>query len=150
MLALETLVRGAVQHEAPFLFGDRGLQIAPSFEPSDRLVAASTERISSGVEPLDEMLGGGYFHGSSTLITGAPGTAKSTLCGAFVEAALERGIPCLYVTFDIGGEELVRNLASVDIRLGRFLEEGLLACSSRSSSPRTSAPALGSVSRPCS
>ena len=37
------------------------------------------------------MLGGGYYRGSSTLISGAPGTAKTTLAALFVEAACGRG-----------------------------------------------------------
>jgi len=37
------------------------------------------------------MLGGGYYRGASVLVTGFPGTAKTTLSGTFAEAACPRG-----------------------------------------------------------
>src|SRR5471032_1485830 len=86
----------------------------------------SNERVSSGVARLDTMLGGGYYRGSSVLVTGFPGTAKSTLSGAFAEAACRRGERTLFVSFDSDVNELVRNLASVHIRLEPFVRKGLL------------------------
>ena len=52
------------------------------------------------------MLGGGLFRGSSTLITGAPGTSKTTLAGLFAESACRRGERTLFVSFDEGGERV--------------------------------------------
>jgi circadian clock protein KaiC len=84
------------------------------------------DRVSSGVPRLDVMLGGGYYRGSSILVTGFPGTAKSTLSGAFAEAACRRGERTLFVSFDSDANEVIRNLASVRIRLQRFVKKGLL------------------------
>jgi circadian clock protein KaiC len=89
-------------------------------------IAVTEERISSGVPRLDVMLGGGYFRGASVLITGFPGTAKSTLSGAFAEAACERGERTLFISFDSDANEVIRNLASVHIGLERFVKKGLL------------------------
>jgi circadian clock protein KaiC len=72
------------------------------------------------------MLGGGYYRGATVLITGFPGTAKTTLSGAFAEAACGRGERTLFVSFDSDGAEVVRNLASVGIRLDQHVESGLL------------------------
>ncbi len=72
------------------------------------------------------MLGGGLFRGSSTLITGVPGTSKTTLAGKFVEAACRRGERTLFVSFDEGAEQIVRNLASVGIHLKPHVKSGLL------------------------
>ncbi len=85
-----------------------------------------TGRISTGVERLDTMLDGGYLRGTCTLVSGAPGTSKTSIAGAFAEAACERGERTLFVSFEESGEAIVRNLASVDIRLGRFVRSGLL------------------------
>ena len=60
----------------------------------------TNERVSSGVKRLDTMLGGGYYRGASVLITGFPGTAKTTLSGAFAEAACRRGERTMFVSFD--------------------------------------------------
>lgn len=121
--------RGASFEEntAPFVIGVNGLQVALSKsheEPSSTPV--STERVSSGIDALDDMLGGGYFRGASILITGAPGTAKTTLGGAFSKAACERGEKTLFVSFDSRADEIVRNLNSVNIDLSTSLEDGRL------------------------
>jgi circadian clock protein KaiC len=72
------------------------------------------------------MLRGGYYRGSNVLISGAPGTAKSTLSGLFVAAACKRGERTLYVSFDEGAAQIVRNLRSVGIDLSPYQKSGLL------------------------
>jgi len=72
------------------------------------------------------MLGSGYYRGASVLITGSPGTAKTTLSGAFAEAACRRGERTLFVSFDSESPEVIRDLASVGIRLDRYLKNGCL------------------------
>lgn len=114
------------ENESPLLIGDEGLEVAGAGELSRRLPGVTTERVSTGVDRIDTMLGGGYYRGAGVLITGSPGTAKSTLCGAFAEAACKRGEPTLYVSFDSDPDELVRNLASVGIRLEKARRSGLL------------------------
>jgi circadian clock protein KaiC len=112
---------GFHENETPFVIGAQGLDVAgvPSMTPARPRV--SQERVSSGLSRLDAMLGGGYFRGASVLVTGVPGTAKTTLCGAFAEAACRRGEPTLYVSFDTDAAEMVRNLGSVGIRLDHHL-----------------------------
>jgi circadian clock protein KaiC len=117
------------ENEAPFTIGASGIEVAGS-GPLQFEYEVSQERVSTGVERLDTMLQGGYYQGTSVLITGAPGTAKSTLCGAFVEAACLRGDRALYVSFDEAGNEIVRNLASVGIRLAPHVESGRLRMAS--------------------
>lgn len=114
------------ENESPLIIGDEGIEVAGACELSGQATTITTERISSGVERIDTMLDGGYYRGAGVLITGAPGTAKSTLCGAFAEAACERGERTLYVSFDSDTAEVVRNLSSVGIRLARFQRKGLL------------------------
>jgi circadian clock protein KaiC len=101
------------------------MEIAPP-EPTEIKQLASGERVSAGFERLDTMLGGGLFRGSSTLITGVPGTSKTTLSGKFVEAACRRDERTLFVSFDEGPDRIVRNLTSVGIRLKPYLESGVL------------------------
>ena len=87
---------------------------------------ASSERITAGFERLDAMLGGGVFRGSSTLITGVPGTSKTTLAGKFAEAACRRGERALFVSFDEAAEQIMRNLSSVGIQFKAHVKSGLL------------------------
>jgi circadian clock protein KaiC len=72
------------------------------------------------------MLGGGVFRGSSTLITGVPGTSKTTLAGKFAEAACRRGERTLFVSYDEAAEQIARNLSSVGIQLKAHVKSGLL------------------------
>jgi circadian clock protein KaiC len=111
--------------EFPVSFGASGIEVAPP-EPAEIRHQASTERLSAGFERLDKMLGGGLFRGSSTLVTGLPGTSKTTLAGKFAEAACRRGERTLFVSFDEGAEPIVRNLASVGIHFKPHVKSGLL------------------------
>ena len=117
---------GFDENESPFLIGHAGIEVAVSRSLGRADVQVSDERVSSGVERLDTMLGGGYYRGASVLITGFPGTAKTTLSGAFSEAACRRGERTLFISFDSDGSELVRNLGSVSIKLERFVKSGVL------------------------
>ena len=114
------------ENESPMLIGVTGLEVATAPVHSRVYAKVSSERISSGVERLDTMLGGGYYRGSSVLITGFPGTAKTTLSGAFAEAACQRGERTLFVSFDSDSNEVIRDLASVGIRMDRHLKKGTL------------------------
>jgi circadian clock protein KaiC len=118
------------ENESPFVIGEHGFEVAGARALNRKDAQVSDERVSSGVERLDKMLGGGYYRCASVLITGFPGTAKSTLAGAFAEAACKRGERTLYLSFDSDANEVVRNLASVNIQLQRFVDSGLLLAKS--------------------
>lgn len=117
---------GFDEDEAPFLIGKGGIEVAVARTPGRVQGYVTKERVSSGVKRLDTMLGGGYYRGASVLVTGFPGTAKTTLGGAFAEAACRRGERTMFFSFDSDGREVVRNLASVGIRLAPYVKSGLL------------------------
>ena len=112
-------------NEMPLVLSGSGIEVDPprSAEMAHRV---SSERVSTGVARLDTMLGGGYLRGTCTLISGAPGTSKTSLGGTFAEAACARGERTLFVSFDEAGDAIVRNLSSINVRLGRFVRSGLL------------------------
>lgn len=114
------------ENDAPYLISKNGIELASSFMSDDKFAEVTNERISSGVDRLDKMLSGGYHRAASILVTGAPGTAKTTLSGAFAEAACERNERTLFVSFDSRGPEIIRNLKSVGIDLQSHVETGLL------------------------
>ena len=116
---------GFAADEFPITLTAAGMQLTHR-GPTELKYEVTDERISSGLPRLDHMLRGGYHRGSNVLISGAPGTAKSTLSGLFAAAACERGERTLYVSFDEGAAQIVRNLQSVGIRLGPHLKSGLL------------------------
>jgi len=113
-------------NEYPFLIGVDGLTVLPITSLSLEQ-KVSNERISTGVFGLDEMLGGqGVFRASSVLISGTAGTGKTTLATSFVDAACRRGESVLYFSFEESQAEIVRNMASVDLDLARWVGQGLL------------------------
>jgi circadian clock protein KaiC len=114
------------EDELPFVIGKSGFDVALARALRREDASFTSERVSSGVARLDTMLGGGYYRNASVLITGFPGTAKTTLSGAFAEAACKRGERTIFFSFDSDGREVVRNLTSVGIRLDRYVNSGLL------------------------
>jgi circadian clock protein KaiC len=114
------------ENESPFVIGKNGFDVAVARTLSRVDANVTNERVSSGVKRLDTMLGGGYFRGASVLITGFPGTAKTTLSGAFAQESCRRGERTMFVSFDSDGSEVVRNLSSVGIRLERYAKSGIL------------------------
>lgn len=114
------------ENESPFLISASGLEVAVVGTLGGVAANVTTERVSSGVKRLDTMLGGGYYRGASVLITGFPGTAKTTLSGAFAEAACKRGERTMFVSFDSDSNEVIRDLTSVAIRLDRYVKNGRL------------------------
>lgn len=114
------------ENRTPLIFGKHGMDIA--YAEGSRHVDSpvSTDRVSTGVDRLDTMLDGGYHRGSSILITGSPGTAKTTLGAAFAAAACNRGEHTVLVTFDSSADEVVRNIRSVGIDLEGPRKQGTL------------------------
>ncbi|HKV93195.1 MAG TPA: circadian clock protein KaiC [Candidatus Angelobacter sp.] len=113
-------------NEYPFLIDDQGISVIP-ITSLGLTHTASTERISSGVPSLDEMLGlQGFFRGSSILTTGTAGTGKSIFAAAFANAACARGERVLYFAYEESPSQILRNMRSVNINLGKWLKRGLL------------------------
>jgi circadian clock protein KaiC len=116
---------GFVENDTPFVISPSGLQVAVT-DPPTKFLPLTGEKISTGILALDEMLYGGFLRGTTTMITGNPGTAKTTLSGAFAEEAARRGEKTVYVAFDESAEEIVRNLTSVNIHLQEHIDKGIL------------------------
>ena len=113
-------------NEYPFLIGSRGVSVLP-ITSIGLQHAVSDERISTGIDSLDSMLGGeGLYRGSSVLISGTAGTGKSTMAAQFCAAACGRGERAVYFAFEESAAQIVRNMASVGIDLARWVDEGLL------------------------
>jgi circadian clock protein KaiC len=90
-------------------------------------VPANSERLGTGIGRLDDVLGGGLYRGSTTLISGQPGTSKTTIAAAFAREACQRGERALFVSFDELASRIVRNVASVGIDLQTHIDSDNLA-----------------------
>jgi circadian clock protein KaiC len=113
-------------NEYPFLIDRGGISVVP-ITSLGLTHQASSDRISTGVAGLDDMLGGkGFFRGSSVLVTGTAGTGKSTFAASFVNATCARRERALYFAFEESSSQILRNMASVDLRLEKWLRRDLL------------------------
>lgn len=113
-------------NEYPFLIDAQGLSILP-ITSLGLQHEASGERVSSGNAGLDAMLGGkGYFRGSTVLISGTAGSGKSSLAATFIHAACARGERAMYFGFEESPSQILRNMRSIGLDLGRWVKSGLL------------------------
>lgn len=74
-------------------------------------MARDRTSVSSGDDTLDTFLGGGIPEGRALLVTGGPGTGKSTLAMQFLQEGLNEGDRCLYVSTEQRVEELQDSFA---------------------------------------
>jgi circadian clock protein KaiC len=110
--------------EYPFLIGHRGISVLPL--SSLRLVhEASTERISSGNSELDRMLGGGYYRGSSILVSGGSGCGKTSVA-ACLASTCSGDARALYFSFEESPAQLIRNMSSIGVSLAPLLKKKVL------------------------
>lgn len=83
-----------------------------------------SQRISSGMEELDRVLGGGIVAGSLMLVGGDPGIGKSTLLLQVCHNLTGTGHKVLYVS----GEESVQQIKLRAKRIGDFKDDLMLLC----------------------
>ena len=113
-------------NEYSFLIDEGGISVLPITSVGLQH-QASIERVSSGLEGLDAMLGGlGYFRGTSVLAAGTAGTGKTSLAASFAVAAGRRGERVLYFAFEESPSQIVRNMRSIGIDLAPPMAQGLL------------------------
>jgi circadian clock protein KaiC len=113
-------------NEYPFLIDERGLSVLPvtglglDYE-------VSTERVPTGVPALDAMLdGGGYFRGSSVLVSGTAGTGKSSVAAHFADASCRRKERVIYFAMEESSSQVMRNMRSIGLDLDVWQKKRLL------------------------
>jgi circadian clock protein KaiC len=116
---------GHTENWIPYIITANGIEVELT-DPHPGRIPVSVERVSTGVQRLDVMLDGGFLRGSTTLLSGSPGTSKTTLGTLFLATACGRDERSLCILFDEAPEEIVRNVASVGTELAGFLDRKLL------------------------
>jgi circadian clock protein KaiC len=113
-------------NEYPFLIDEEGISVLPvtSLKLNKRV---STEIVSSGIKPLDSMLGmGGFYKGSSVLVSGTAGTGKTSFAASFINKACEKKQRSLYFAFEESPNQIIRNMRSIGIDLQKHVDKGYL------------------------
>ncbi len=118
-------------NEYPFLIDDHGISVLPVGSGrsvgGEHAMPVCAGYVSTGVAGLDAMLRhGGIYRGSSALISGLPGTGKSTFGAHFAAAACRRGERAMMFLFEESGAELCRNTVSIGLDLEAQVAAGRL------------------------
>ena len=96
----------------------------PEVVPLSEVKMENEERISTGIEELNRVLGGGIVQGSLILVGGDPGIGKSTLLLQVCKKIAEANRKVLYVS----GEESLRQIKLRAQRMGEFGSSLYLYC----------------------
>ena len=93
-------------------------RIPEGYEPAD-------ERLSMGVPGLDEMLDGGLWRGTTTLLAGPSGAGKTTMALQFAIEGARCGEPSLYMNFQENPTQLSRTIRGLGGDIDSLRENGL-------------------------
>jgi circadian clock protein KaiC len=103
-----------------------GVVVYPNVVAAETRTMAARKQVKSGLDGFDTLLGGGIEEGSSTLISGPPGTGKSSLACQFVKAITLRGEKASMFLFEESFNTLLNRSKGIGLDLQGPYEAGLL------------------------
>jgi circadian clock protein KaiC len=109
-----------------FMIRKGGVQVFPRLTAAEHRRGYVGDLVTSGVAPLDDLVGGGVAAGSSTLVIGPAGTGKSLLVLQFLAAAVRRGERAALFVFDEELGLLMARAACLGIDLGSMRANKML------------------------
>ncbi len=113
-------------NEFPFIIDESGITIFPEVGETPQIIVSS-ERISSGIKAIDEMLENkGFYVGSSILITGSAGVGKTSVAASFANNASKSAMITLYCAFEESPSQIIRNMKTIGLDLDQQVKSGNL------------------------
>jgi circadian clock protein KaiC len=110
-------------NEAPLIVDGAGMEIFPQ-QKFDLCGKGRLTKISTGISGLDDMLHGGVYNNSTTLLTGTSGTGKTVCMLHFIIAGAKNGEKCILIEFEESAEQLYRNAKSFGWNLEELADRG--------------------------
>ncbi|HUS18790.1 MAG TPA: ATPase domain-containing protein [Terriglobales bacterium] len=109
-----------------------GLDIFPRIQPhvSSEFEGAEAPILKSGIDELDNLLGGGVHVGTSSLIAGPAGCGKSTIATRYAVTAAERGERVSFYIFDESIQTLMIRSRDLGIPLDQYVKNGRIVVQS--------------------
>jgi circadian clock protein KaiC len=106
---------------------ERGMCVFPRWPtPRPRGRFCGEERLSTGIEGLDHLMGGGIAAGGSVLVEGPSGVGKSILATQFMAESGHQGWPGLVVLCEERPERWIARGKRLDLELDRLIQMGLV------------------------
>jgi circadian clock protein KaiC len=100
---------------------------APRVPGRDRAAAFDTTvRLTTGIPGLDDIVNGGYFRGSTTVVAGISGVGKSVMGIQYIAEGARRGESSLMLSLDEQVPQILRNANSIGIDFEPWMEKGLV------------------------
>lgn len=103
-----------------------GLRVFPRLVAQDHPTDATPATLSSGIESLDALMGGGVDRATSTMLIGPAGSGKSTVVMQYATAAAQRGERVAAFVFDERPYTLLKRLDGLGIPLRQYVDSGLV------------------------
>lgn len=108
----------------------RGMEVFPRLIPEDHSRTFSRETVSSEIDEIDEILGGGIERGTVTIIAGPTGVGKTTLGMQFLRAAARRGERSVVYTFEENSQTMLSRCRDIKMPVDDMIESGALQINS--------------------
>jgi circadian clock protein KaiC len=100
---------------------------APRVPSRDRAAAFdTTARAATGIPGLDDIVNGGYFRGSTTVVAGISGVGKSVMGIQYIAEGARRGEPSLMLSLDEQVPQILRNAKTIGVDFEPLIEKGLV------------------------
>src|SRR5437899_2895331 len=103
----------------------RRVQAPRSLQREGSAAFDTTSRVATGIPGLDELVNGGYFVASTTLVVGISGAGKSVMALQFIAEGARRGERSLMITLDEPPGQVLRNAQSIGIDLRSLIDRRL-------------------------
>lgn len=103
-----------------------GLHIFPRLIASEHKAGFDRTLIRSGLDQLDDLLGGGIDAGTSTLLIGPAGAGKSTIAFRYALSAAQRGEKAMIFTFDESTETMIERVSKLGMEPSAEIKSGKL------------------------
>ena len=85
---------------------------------------ARPERVSTGIQGLDEMIAEGFWRGTTTLVAGPPGSGKTIMALEFLRAGVSKGEPGIYLGFQENPTQLTRVMRNMQMPVEKLINDG--------------------------
>ncbi len=103
-----------------------GVTVFPRLVAADHHAEFSNDLVSTGIGPLDQMLGGGLSPGTNTLLNGPSGVGKTTTAVCCALEAIQRGEKAAYYLFDEGVTTMLARAKAMGMDLQPHIDSGML------------------------